>query len=461
MRTGAVNVREIAASESRLTAGLFLSEDQQAMRALARFPRTDRLGALTHGRGVFRGPIFRRVFAADPELGRPYVSASDLVQADIRPTEHLSQRHGALLDALALHEGMILVTCSGMNLGRALWTRADMDGLCASHDLIRIEPDASSAPPGYLYAFLASRHGRVAIRRQIFGGNIKHVEPHHVANLRVPRLDAAQERAIHERVVTAASERTQAHAKLREAQESFRRAFGLSDLSHAPTSTQFVTFAASSSSLARLHAGYLHPACTRATHELATCSQETRALGEVVRVFTPGIFKRIHVNDPTRGYPYFTGGGIFQAEPLPRGYLSRKAPDIDAYLIRKDWLLIQDAGQLDGLMGRVARVNQHLADAAASNNLVRIIAPSRSDAGYTALVLQSPHGYRAITRLSFGSSIPHLDAGDVARIRLPWPAEQLRTSLARPVVTAWDLQDQADARSAEATALVERAIEAG
>ncbi len=83
---------------------------------------------------------------------------------------------------------MVLVTCSGMSLGRAIMVRGSMEGLCASHDLIRIEADASKLPLGYLYAFLRSRHGYVAMRRQIYGGNIKHIEPHHVGAVGVPRL---------------------------------------------------------------------------------------------------------------------------------------------------------------------------------------------------------------------------------------------------------------------------------
>ena len=60
----------------------------------------------------------------------------------------LSKRLGHILDELTLREGMILVTCSGMNLGLRLFGLAGgMDGLVASHDLIRIEVDAAKIPP--------------------------------------------------------------------------------------------------------------------------------------------------------------------------------------------------------------------------------------------------------------------------------------------------------------------------
>ncbi len=461
MRTGSALASEIASQAYRLTAGVYLSEDQLATRRLRALTRTSRLGDLTHDRGVFRGPIFRRIFATDPAMGRPYVSASDLVQADIRPTEYLSRRHGALLDELALHEGMILVTCSGMNLGRAVWTRADMEGLCASHDLIRIEPDVEKVPPGYLYAFLGSRYGRVSIRQQIFGGNIKHVEPHHIANIQVPRANADVERRVHERVAAAARARSHAVLLRRQADEHLRRFFSLSDLTNAPTSTGFTAFSMGSASVERLDASHFHPACMRATEELANCSLGSREVREVARVFTPGIFKRMHVEDPQKGYPYFTGGGLFQSEPEPRGHLSRRAPGIVNYLVRKSWLLIQDAGQLDGLLGQVVRVGAQLDGATASNNLVRIDAEDPSDAAFLFLVLASAHGYRAITRNAFGSSIPHIDAADVCRMRIPWPEASFRRPLAEPILEAWREQDRADVWSAEAIALVEHVIEEG
>ncbi len=63
--------------------------------------------------------------------------------------------------------------------------------------------------------------------------------------------------------------------------------------------------------------------------------------------------------------------------------------------------------------------------------------------------------------MAFGGSIPQLDPKHVQKLLVPWPAQDKRSAVARPVVEAWDLQDQADAHGAEAIALIERAIEAG
>lgn len=193
MRIGTASQRELRDEDLRLNAGLYLAEDALAWSTLTRsgLPTTP-LGKLVKPGGLFRGPIFRRVYAAGPEQGRPYLSPDDIGAADIRPTSWLSESLGPLLDELTLREGMILVTCSGMNLGRAYWADGRLANMVASHDLIRVDIDPDQAPPGYVYAFLASKYGKIAIRRHIFGGSIKHVEPGQLASVEVPRLRSSE-----------------------------------------------------------------------------------------------------------------------------------------------------------------------------------------------------------------------------------------------------------------------------
>ena len=61
------------------------------------------------------------------------------------------------------------------------------------------------------------------------------------------------------------------------------------------------------------------------------------------------------VDEAKYGYPYYSGTEVFLTTPTSRGYLNKKAPNIQNYVVQKDWLLIQDAGQLGGLIGQVMR----------------------------------------------------------------------------------------------------------
>lgn len=461
MRTGVVSIQDVITEGYRLTGGFHVSEDQRALASLRRMKcPTAALRELVKGRGIFRGPIFSRIYVDDPSHGEPYVSARDIVTADVRPAAYLSRKHGRLLDDLRLNEGMILVTCSGMNLGSAIWTRREMHGLVASHDLIRIEPDADAVPPGFLFTFLASRYGHALIRKQIYGGHIKHIEPEHIADLPVPRIGAGVEREVGRLTESANQNRDRAHQLRRSAQGMFSEHFSLSDLSQAPTSIRHAIFDAPASSLKRLDAAHHSPACRAASAELANGSN-VRRLDEVARVFTPGIFKRMHVEDPKYGYPYFSGTELFQYDPEPRGHLSRGAPKIEDYLVGLNWILIQDAGQLEGLIGRLVRVPPSVADSVVSNHLMRVATDSAVDAAYLSVVLSSPHGYRAITRNAFGSSIPQLDPAHIGALRLPWPSTTVRERIAGSVLEAWKLEDNASESAQLAMKKVEAAIEKG
>lgn len=460
MRTGTVSASDILAEGARMTGAYHLSEDQVAVAMLRRSRLlTDRLASLVMDRGVFRGPIFRRRYVEDAAYGEPYVSAKDLVMADVRPAGYLSRSHGALLNDLRLHEGMILVTCSGMNLGRAIWARKDLDGLIASHDLIRICPDPSKVPPGYLYAFLSSRYGHAFIRKQIYGGNIKHIEPQHIADLPVPRLGEKVEREVHELVDGAATARGRSALLKRDARRLLQTSLGLSDISRSGTPTSFATFCVQSTSLSRLDAGFHSPSCRAAVSELAAVTTRTHAIAELARVFTPGIFKRKYVDSPAYGYPYFSGTELFQLDAAPRGFLSKKWSGIEGYRVSTDWLLVQDAGQLGGLIGSVVRVQPHFDGSVVSNHLMRIAVRDRETAAYLFVVLTSPHGYRAIIRNAFGSSIPQLDPKQVGQVLVPWPRKSVRVAVAEKILEAWSLEDRAVTDEREGVAHVERAIE--
>lgn len=423
--------------------------------------RKDKLQTLTRDglSGIFHAGRIKRMWVDSLEHGRPFLSSTEILQADLSNLPFISKRSVAENPRLPLQAGWTLITRSG-TVGRMAYARLDMEGYACSEHVLRVVPDTEKIPPGYLYAYLSSKFGVPLVVGGTYGAIIQHIEPEHVANLPVPRLGKETEQEAHTLIESAASKRGRAHELRREAQALFYRQFSLSDLSDADTAVNYAVFSVQASSLRRLDAAHHSPACRAAADELAA-SGETKRLDEVARVFTPGIFKRIHVDDPTYGYPYFSGTELFQYDPEPRGHLSRRAPKIDDYIVRENWLLIQDAGQLEGLIGRPVRVTPAFANSVVSNHLMRVAAEEVQDAAYLSVVLSSPHGYRAVTRNAFGSSIPQLDPAHVGSLRLPWPTAAVRKRIAEPVLEAWKLEDEASANVRRATKKVEDAIEKG
>lgn len=236
MRIGAVDSSALVGGGRRMTASYFLPRDLEAATALdqASEPRQP-LHELCRPGGIFRGPIFKRIPAAGPDYGRPYVKPSQLERLHVGIEKYLSKLHGDLLDVLALREGMILVTCSGKSLGKVIFAREDLDGLVASHDLIRVCPDPDLIHPGYLYAYLSSRIGKVAIRRQIYGTSVVHVEPEHLFDLPVLRLPPSVESRIGEETLEGQREISRGLGRLTRAHSKLQESLGIASAPSEPS----------------------------------------------------------------------------------------------------------------------------------------------------------------------------------------------------------------------------------
>jgi type I restriction enzyme, S subunit len=462
MRAGAVKAQEIIEEGYRLTGAFHITEDRLAVATLRKWRgKTSRVDDLVTGRRIFRGPIFSRVFVKDPSFGEPYVSAKDIVNAGVSPAGYLSRKHGSLLEDLRLHEGMILVTCSGMNLGKAIWAGPEFDGLVASHDLIRIEPNYAAAPPGYLYAFLASRYGHAVIRKQIYGGSIKHIEPEHIANLPVPRLGAAFETKVHELVERAAKLRSEAAQLLVAATAELETVANLPYLEVPPSPTPFDACAVPSSALQARIDGFFH---SRFHSEAlaALARSQTKALSELAsRIVEPLRFKRVAVDDPAFGVPFFGTAPLFWADPTPNYFVSRKMRNIEQYLVDKKCLLIPRSGQLSGIIGSVVLPYGDIVGGAVSEDAIRVYFESEQDAGFGLVALTSEYGRRQLKARAFGSSIPHLDVKHIGLVRVPDPGPEKRKLIGTKGARVAELRDEACRLERQARVLLEAKIEKG
>lgn len=457
MRTGAVSIREIVGEGHRLTGAFHVTEDRLAVATLRKWKGdSSRVADLVVGRGVFRGPIFTRVFVDDPSHGEPYVSARDIVNADVRPAGYLSRNHGPLLDALRLREGMILVTCSGMNLGSAIWARGEMEGLVASHDLIRVEPNADVVPPGFLFTFLASRYGHALIRKQIYGGHIKHVEPEHLAALSIPRLGKEIEAAAHELIEEAAKQRDKAAVLQRAAISRVCKLLGWTSVA----STN-ITHTTSSRLQRRLDAFHHTPRAVGAREALD--SDTAVRLGDKVKsVFEPNRGPRLKVDDPAFGIPLLSSSEVFRLDPVAEYSISkRRTPHLDTLLVLERDLLLPRSGQLGGIIGRAVLPLPTYYGQAASEHLVRIRCKSKEDAFFLWSVFASEPGYLATIGTAFGSSIPSLDCELIANLAVPWFDNAKRSELSKLVGDSVDANTQAIHAERKAVRIVEEAIEKG
>lgn len=203
----------------RLDAKPYLSGAFTTQRLLERLPvEKVPLKEVTagHAGGIFNGPMFKRVYLTDPGHSVPFIGSKDMLVADLGGVPRLRKidAESRQLHYLKLEPGMTLIACSGFNAGRRAYARPDMAGAWSSQHVIKVAPDQDKIQSGYLYAFLASRFGEVLVKEGVYGSAVKHIEPHHIEDLPVPRFGDAVENEIHELIQGAAELRAESQAGL-------------------------------------------------------------------------------------------------------------------------------------------------------------------------------------------------------------------------------------------------------
>lgn len=448
----------------RLDAPPFLSGAIEARKLLERLPvKKESLASLTKGYngGIYNGPMFRRNYVTSREHGVPFLTSGGILLADLSTLPLLSKKDAMSqrLSYLQVREGMTLISCSGA-IGRMVYARPEMDGMWSSQDVMKVVPDQNRILPGYLYAFLSSEFGRPLVVGGTYGAIIPHIEPHHVVDLRVPRLGGKVETRVHELMQGAAGARTRASELLVESQHMLFEKLQMPRPNPARAYQKPLISDCHVQDFRRRGDAFYYSPINRDSREAfdkAECRQLAQ-IGSVAEVFIPGIFKRLYANDPTYGYFYITGTDVFQLAPRSDRYLLKQVAEGQRLVLRKGMILIQEAGQLGGLIGRSVQVGRYLDGFACTNNMVRVVPNCESDAGYLFAVLSSEYGVRLIAREAAGSSIPHLEQSRVAAIEIPWPDEDIRAEIGKLVLEARDLRDKANDKESTARQLIESAI---
>jgi type I restriction enzyme S subunit len=444
---------------ARLDAPPFLSDALEARFLLKRLNvRRDKLESLTkgHNRGIFNGPMFSRTFVEDPEYGVPFLGTSSMLQADLSRLPLLSKRaaFSPRLGFLKIEEGMTLVSCSG-TIGRTAYVRPEMAGMWSSQDIIKIVPNRDLLSPGYLNAFLSCKFGNAQLTAGTYGAIIQHIEPQHVAGLLVPRLGNSIERKVDKLVTQAAFLRSKASSDMRRVADDFD---ALIPESQAKRTSPRVRGVSSLLVSRRLDAGFHDPIAESVRRRIS--SMEFASVGDFCPVVAlPGIFKRLYVDDPRYGVPYFTGASLFWLEPLSKGILSKKTSLYAQVLLERGTILVQAFGQEGGLTGRSVWVGEHLDNTCTTHMLIRLRARTVEETAYLYGFLQSESAYRQIATLPFGGSIPNFSEAEMKTVLIPLLPTAERKAIGLTVLKAMKDRDDALSLELEARRLVEAAIE--
>lgn len=327
---------------------------------------------------------------------------------------------------------------------------------------IKIAPDPARIRPGYLYAFLSGRFGLPLLTGGTYGAIVQHVEPRHVARAPVPLAPGRVQDEAHRLVTEAAALRTQASAELRAVVRAIEQAAGLPPIGRrsgpASPDTALVRAGALRDRMDGLFHGNWHRAALEPLAALPAARRTTvGALAD--RVFQPPMFKRIPVEDPRFGLPFFGTSALMRSDPEAGYLLARHTPGIEDLEVGETAVLVPRSGQLNGIIGHAVLPYGDVVGGVVTEHAIRLFCPSETTAGYLFACLSSEYGRRQLKARAFGSSIPSLDESAVAGVVLPRLDDARTAAFGRRAFAVRTARHDAIGREREARAVVERWIE--
>ncbi|NMV38614.1 methylation-associated defense system restriction endonuclease subunit S MAD5 [Ralstonia insidiosa] len=423
--------------------------------------RKDALATLTkgHAGGIYNGPVFARIWVDDPRYGVPFLSNSDMLNADLANLPLLQRRYAESkkLAHLELSPGTTLITCSG-TIGRMTYVRPDMAGMWSSQHIMKVVPDPERVPAGYLYAYLSSRYGVPLVVSGTYGAIIQHIEPEHIAGLPVPRFAPEVEQRIGQAIVRSASLRDEASRTLKSAIAEFLSSAGLQAMSTNGAVTPFSVSSVCASSIQRRCDGFFHSRYHMNATEAIKESGRFQTLAQFTSsIVEPNRFKRVVLDADSGGVPLFGTSSIFWSDPEASYYLPRKLAE--PYIVSTNTLLVPRSGQLQGVIGCPVLPYGDIIGGAVSEDAIRINCHTPVEAGLLFVFLTSDYGLRQLKARAFGSSIPHLDVRQIGECLMPELDQEVADRIGRAGLKVSELRSEALRLEREARRAVEEQIE--
>lgn len=465
MKAKAVPSAWVHRSGLRLDARPFLSGAIEARVIIesGRF-RREPLHAVTagHNGGIFNGPQFSRNYVS-PEHGVPFLGSSAMLRADLSGLPHLRKRDAVSpkLSFLRLQPGMTLISCSG-TIGRMVYVRPDMDGIWSSQHIMKVVPDPSRIPSGYLYAFLSSKFGIPMVTSGTYGAIIQHIEPEHIADLPVPRLGAEFEHEVHELVERASHLLAAYQSGVNGATGDFFASVGLRDITaegwhRGGPDVGFEEVFPRVESFRSLN---FNPRFKEICNRVR--SRDWRPLGKVCEPGTlqrGGRYKRIDAS-PEHAYRLVGQKHLFWLEPEGR-WVARSAlgPDV---LVEPGSILIAAQGTLgeSELYCRAEFAWGPAVDNAYSEHILRVVADENVIyRGCLYAFMRSETAFRMLRSISVGTKLQDHHYAFRPQLPVPLPRRRDQSRIHDTVVRAYNARHAAVGLLRDATGRVENAIE--
>ncbi len=411
MKTGAINYSIKAQAGLRFDASFHLSEGLVVKRQIASSPY-DMLTIKDVSSEIFYGNRAKRVYVSNREHGIPFLSSSDILQADLENVKLASKKYTPCIEQMTLKKGWTLISRSG-TIGNCAFANAKHAQKLASEDVIRLVPN-NILRGGLVYAYLASNHGHSLLTQGTFGAVIQHIEPNFIASLPIPKFPDDFQEEVDDLIQESARLREEAADALEEAVNYFNGKFSINEKTQKTFSLELkelkLGFAAYNNNL-------------EVDEFIGKYSIDAYELkNKTSKIFAPPLFKHIYLSKDN-GYPFMTGSELTQFNLRYYRWLSpRGVKDINDYVVKRGTLLLYKSGTTDGgILGNVFIADKKLDGCCLSDHVIRVVFNEERQAYWAFAFLRSKGGVRMLQRLATGTMIPFITPDRLSHILIPNP----------------------------------------
>lgn len=411
MKTGAINYSIKAQAGLRFDASFHLSEGLVVKRQIASSPY-EMLTIKDVSSDIFYGNRAKRVYVSKREHGIPFLSSSDILQADLENVKLASKKYTPCIEQMTLKKGWTLISRSG-TIGNCAFANAKHAQKLASEDVIRLVPN-NILRGGLVYAYLASNHGHSLLTQGTFGAVIQHIEPNFIASLPIPKFPDEFQEEVDDLIQESARLREEAADALEEAVNYFNEKYSINEKTQK-------TFSLGLKELKLGFAAYNNN--LEVDEFIGKYSNDAYELkNKTSKIFAPPLFKHIYLNKDN-GYPFMTGSELTQFNLRYYRWLSpRGVKDINDYVVKRGTLLLYKSGTTDGgILGNVFIADKKLDGCCLSDHVIRVVFNEERQAYWAFAFLRSKGGVRMLQRLATGTMIPFITPERLSHILIPNP----------------------------------------
>lgn len=417
-----VSLSDVVSRGKRLEASVFDVEAKQAYTLLThgKYPAVNLIGDDGPVINAYYGGRLKRRYVDKDENGAVgFLGSSEMLDCKPEPVKYMIDDEKA--SDVRVKKGLVLISRSG-TIGNVTLVGETLSHFLVSEHAIRME---CKDHPGFVYAFLKSKVGKLVVCSTQYGAVIQEIEPEHLATVPIPDAPVDLKQKINDLIVRSYELRDESNELIDKATALLIAELQLPDINafnvelykkKAPVDTFSVKLSDMSG---RLDASYHVPIVDAITEHLQKYAEEVTTVGDArvsKEVILPGRFKRVYVDE---GYGRVLIGGkqLHELDPSGKKYLSSTKHDkiLDKLEVLENTTLITRSGTI----GKVALVPKHWEHWIPSDHIIRVVPANKDIAGYLNIFLASDYGFQLITRFTYGSVVDEIDDNHVRAIPVP------------------------------------------